>query len=240
MGLMLAAAMMLPALVLASALMLTAMVRASALMISPAMLAFTGPIGLMLGAAAIGLPSFAREGLRVARHIGLRLALTVRLLALAAEIALFVAVLAVPFARLLLGAIIRVRLPELLLRGGDQAEIVLGMLIIVLRADRIARAQRVACELQVFVDHMGGGAADLNVRPIRLVDSREWILTFAVATAHSLVLTVSHGVLALSTPVLGGGMPPLAHSKPRIDARPHACPGVGRQRLKLRRDAPGL
>src|SRR5262245_50286555 len=47
--------------------------------------------------------------------------------------------------------VVRILLPELLLRRGDQAEVVLGVLIMVLGGHRIAGALRVAGELQIFL-----------------------------------------------------------------------------------------
>ncbi|MGY4282849.1 hypothetical protein ACVWXO_002069 [Bradyrhizobium sp. LM2.7] len=42
-------------------------------------------------------------------------------------------------------------LPELLLGGGDQAEIMLRVLVVILGSDRIAGRARVACELKVLL-----------------------------------------------------------------------------------------
>lgn len=56
-------------------------------------------------------------------------------------------------ARLLL-ILLRLILPELLLRGGDDPEVVLGVLIVVLGGDRIARSLRVACKLHVLLGKM--------------------------------------------------------------------------------------
>ena len=96
--------------------------------------------------------------------------------------------------------VVRVLLAELLLRRGDQAEIMLGVLIIIFRRDRIAGALRVARELDVFFRDMRGGAADLHVGPVRLVNPRQRILAFAMtavtatvtATSPHALLTVSH------------------------------------------------
>ena len=68
--------------------------------------------------------------------------------------------------------LIRLALPELLLRRRDQAEIMLGVLIIVFRRDRVARRRRVACKLNVFLGNMIGGAADFDVGTVRFVDAR--------------------------------------------------------------------
>jgi hypothetical protein len=97
----------------------------------------------------------------------------------------------------------RLGLPKVFLRGGDQAEIMLGVLVVVFGGDRIAGALRIAGQLQVFLGNVRCIAPDLQVRSIGLVHARQWILvmvmmmtattTFtAVATPHALVLTVSH------------------------------------------------
>ena len=66
-----------------------------------------------------------------------------------------------------LGAIVELRilLAELLLRRGDQAEIVLGVLIVILGGDRIAGRLRVAGKLNVFLGDVMTVAADLHVGP---------------------------------------------------------------------------
>jgi hypothetical protein len=98
----------------------------------------------------------------------------------------------------------RLGLPKVFLRGGDQAEIMLGVLVVVFGGDRIAGALRIAGQLEVFLGNVRCIAPDLQVRSIGLVHARQWILvmvmmmtatttTFtAVATPHALVLTVSH------------------------------------------------
>src|SRR6201999_1337618 len=95
--------------------------------------------------------------------------------------------------------IIGLGLAELFLGGGNQPEIMLGVLIIVLGRDRVAGALPIARELQILFRDMRRRAADFHVRSVGLVHARQWILvvtTFAVATAHSLVLTVSHDLLS--------------------------------------------
>ena len=51
----------------------------------------------------------------------------------------------------------------MLLRGGDQAEVMLGVLIIIFGCNRIAGTLRVARELNVLFRDMRCGAADLHV-----------------------------------------------------------------------------
>jgi hypothetical protein len=96
--------------------------------------------------------------------------------------------------RLLL-IVVRVLLTKLFLRRGDQAEVVLGVLIIILGGHRVARPLRVTRELDVFFRDMRSGAADFDVGTVRLVNAREGILTLAVvASSPHALLTVSHVV----------------------------------------------
>jgi hypothetical protein len=96
--------------------------------------------------------------------------------------------------RLLL-IVVGVLLTKLFLRRGDQAEVVLGVLIIILGGHRVARPLRVTRELDVFFRDMRSGAADFDIGTVRLVNAREGILTLAVVASppHAL-LTVSHVV----------------------------------------------
>src|SRR5690606_24634069 len=55
------------------------------------------------------------------------------------------------------------------LRGKDDAEIVLGVLEIILRHHIVAHGRRVTGELDVFFGDMGGVAANLHVRAVALV-----------------------------------------------------------------------
>ena len=54
-------------------------------------------------------------------------------------------------------------------RGGDQSEIVLSVLKIVLRSDRIVARVSVARQLEVSFRHMLGGAANPDVRAVRVI-----------------------------------------------------------------------
>jgi len=112
----------------------------------------------------------------------------------------------------------RLGLPQVLLRGGDQAEIMLGVLIVIFGGDRVAGTLRVAGKLQVFLGDVGSIAPDLHVRSVGLVHARQWILVMvmmmtataftAVATPHALVLTVSHDLLFRQPPFAAALMPP--------------------------------
>ena len=164
---------------------------------------------LMLRAGVLLLVA-RRKWLRVARNKGLRL-LRWRLrrvarLVLAQErlafvVAVVVALLGALLALLTLRiVIIGVLLAELFLRDGDQPEIMFGVLVVIFGSHRIAGALRVARELDVFLRDVRGGAANLHVGSVRLVDPRQRILAFAVgvvvvvATSPHAFLTVSHDV----------------------------------------------
>ena len=139
--------------------------------------------------------------LLLARIIWLRLARCERLTADARLLVVAVLVALVSAAHLarLLLLIVRLTLPELLLRGRDQTEIVLGVLEIIFRRNRITGALRIASKLQIFFSDVGSCSSNFYVRPVGLVHSGQWILvmmaTLAVTTAHTFVLTVSHGLL---------------------------------------------
>jgi len=90
-------------------------------------------------------------------------------------------------------------LAELFLGRGDQAEIVLGMLVVVFGGDRVARRARVTRKLKILFGDVRGGAADLDIGAVRFVDPGHRVLAapvivvVIVAVAHPLlVLTVSH------------------------------------------------
>lgn len=59
--------------------------------------------------------------------------------------------------------VVWILLTELFLRSGNQAEIVFGMLVVVLGRNRIARTLRVARELDIFFRYMRSGAANFDV-----------------------------------------------------------------------------
>ena len=105
--------------------------------------------------------------LRLAR--GERLAAGMGLLA----IAIIVAVIGgrAHLARRLL-LVIGLTLPELLLRRSDDAEIVLGVLIIIFRRNRVPGALRVTGKLKILFGDMGRRTANFYVRPVGLVHSR--------------------------------------------------------------------
>jgi SAM-dependent methyltransferase len=106
----------------------------------------------------------------------------------------------------LLAILLRLILALLFLCRGDQAEIVLGMLVVILGANRIAGSLRIARELNVLFCNVGGRTADLDVRSVRLEHAGEGVVAFTVvivvviivvvATTHTLVLilNISHGL----------------------------------------------
>src|SRR6516164_3658797 len=142
-----------------------------------------------------------RERLRVARDIGLPLAGAVRRVGGSAHrrLPIVVAVVEATFAHagrfVLRTGEVGIVLPELLLRRGDHAVIVLGVLIVILRRDRITRGLRVARELNIFFCNVRWISANFHVRAVRFVHPHHRVVTLAVivASAHALVLTVSHG-----------------------------------------------
>jgi hypothetical protein len=119
--------------------------------------------------------------------------------------------------RLLL-LVIGLILSQLFLRGRDQAEVMFGVLIVVLGGDWIAGTLRIAGKLEVFLGDVGRRSPDFHVRSVRLVHTRQWILvmmtTLAVATPHALVLTVSHGLLFRQPPSFAAALlPPFQFTK---------------------------
>jgi len=142
----------------------------------------------------------------LARIVWLRLAWGERLAADMGLLAIALVVAVIGSAHLagLLLLVIGLTLPELLLRRSDDTEIVLGVLIVIFRRNRIPGALRVTGKLKILFGDMGRRTANFYVRPARFVHSRQWILmmvsTFAVATAHAFVLTVSHGLLFRQPP----------------------------------------
>lgn len=116
-----------------------------------------------------------RERLGIARQIRLLLRFTrsVARLVLAHEglAVVIIAVKSLVGVLLARGALLLLRLlvvvwillTELFLRGGNQAKVVLSMLVVVLGRNRIARTLRVARELDIFFRYMRSGAANFDV-----------------------------------------------------------------------------
>ena len=175
------------------------------------MFAFATMLARLLVALIGRLPVTLVVAPAVVAHIGLRLLLhrdETRLLTEARKILAFIlAVLARDLVGTRLLLLLRLVLAELLLGSGDQAEIMFGMLVVILRRHRVAGRARVAGELQVFLGDVGGSAADLDVGPVRFEHPGHRILAAPVVVVivvipvtHPLVvLTVSH-VLPLFQP----------------------------------------
>src|SRR5205807_2758381 len=96
------------------------------------------------------------------------------------------------------GARLRLILPELLLGSGDQAEIMLGMLIVVLGRNGITRRARIARELDIFFGDMGGGAADLDIRPVGFEYPGHRVLPTPVIIIVVVIVPVTHPLVVLT------------------------------------------
>src|SRR5579883_134149 len=174
---------------------------------------------MLAGLVLTGLMFPRLVGLRLARQVGLRLTGAERHLAgtghslrIGHLVAIIEGVVA-HVARIILGAVeLRVVLAELLLRGGNQAKIVLGVLVVVLCRYRIAGSLRITGELEVFLGNVGGSSADLDVGTVRLKHPSHRILTLAVASTHPLVLTVSHDLPAATLRCDGLGAAFIPHA----------------------------
>src|SRR5262249_29855123 len=141
------------------------------------------------------------EGLRVPRHVGLRLASAIKRIGGTAHRPLSIVTLvkstpARPLCFVLPALEVGIVLAELLLRRGDHAIIVLGVLIVVLRRNRITGSQRVPRKLDIFFRNVGWIAANFHIRTIGFVypDHRIVTLAVVVAPAHPFILTVSHAL----------------------------------------------
>jgi hypothetical protein len=90
-------------------------------------------------------------------------------------------------------------LTKLFLRGGDQAKIMFGVLIVIFGGDWISGALRIAGELEIFFGNVRGRAPDFYVLAVGFIHPRQRILvmmaTLTITTAHAFILTVSHGLL---------------------------------------------
>ena len=145
--------------------------------------ALIGLVGLLLMLRAIvHLLVARRKWLGVAREIGLLLLLLgfarpiarfilshERLTVVIVAIETFVGpllMLSTGRALLRLLIVVRVLLAELFLRGGNETEIMFGMLVVVLCGNRIARTLGVARELNIFFRDMRSRAANFDVRAV--------------------------------------------------------------------------
>jgi len=159
---------------------------------------------IVLGLIVLGLMLLRLMVLLLARVKRLRLARRERLANLRLVVVVVVIVgeiVAVAHAAAGLLLVKRLTLAKLFLGGCNQTEIMLGMLIIIFRRNRISGTLRVAGELEIFLGDVRRRSANFHVLPVGLVHPRQWILVMvttliAIATAHAfVVLTVSHGLL---------------------------------------------
>ncbi len=98
--------------------------------------------------------------------------------------------------------LLRLILAELLLGRGNQAEVMLGMLIVIFRSDRIAGGARITRQLYVFFSNVRCSATDFDIRSVgfehpghRVLATPVIIVVVIVPVTHPLVvLTVSHVV----------------------------------------------
>jgi hypothetical protein len=164
------------------------------------MVAMAGVLaGLMLVARLVGLPlALVVALIVVARHEGLLLHRHETGL-LAEMRKIFALVLAVLGGHFILGARLRLVLTELFLGGGDQAEIMFGMLVVILGGYRIAGRARVARQLHVFFRNMGCGTADLDVGSVGLEHPGHRVLAAPVAVIPVVVIPVTHPLVVVLT-----------------------------------------
>jgi hypothetical protein len=153
--------------------------------------------GLLL-LALIGLALALMIALTVVAHIGLLLHRNeAGLLPETRKIVAFV--LALLCDHLAVGAwLLRLVLPELLLGRRDQAEIVFGVLVVVLGRNGIARRACVARELDLFFGHMGCGAADLDVGPVGFKHPGHRVLPTPVVIVVVIIVPVTHPLVILT------------------------------------------
>ena len=108
------------------------------------------------------------------------------------EIAVIVQVILILAGRALLAAL-RQRLGSV--RGGNKPEVMLGVLQIIFRRDRISAGMSISRELEVFFRHVMRVAAYFHVWSVRFVGSRQRIGPSTIIcrpAAHPLILTWSH------------------------------------------------
>jgi hypothetical protein len=107
-------------------------------------------------------------------------------------------VVAILRSRFVFGTRLRLVLSELLLRCGDQAEIMFGMLIVVFGGDRVAGGTRVTRQLDVFFRDVRCGTADFDVGSVGLEHPCHRVLTASVVIIIIVVVTVTHPLVVLT------------------------------------------
>src|ERR1700731_2329364 len=111
----------------------------------------------------------------------------------------FALVVAVLRGHFILGARLRLVLTELLLGGGDQAEIMFGVLVVILGGYRIAGRARVARQLNVFFRNVGCRTADLDVGSVGFEHPGHRVLPAPVAIIPVIVIPVTHPLVVVLT-----------------------------------------
>src|SRR5258706_5611339 len=155
--------------------------------------------GLLLVARPVGLPlALVVALIVVARHE--RLLLHRHESGLLAEMRkIFALVVAVLRGHFIFGARLRLVLAELFLGGGYQAEIMFGVLVVILGGYRIAGRARVARQLHVFFRDVGCGAANLDVGSVGLEHPGHRVLAAPVAVNSVVVIPVTHPLVVVLT-----------------------------------------
>src|SRR5882724_4158100 len=155
--------------------------------------------GRMLVARLVGLPlALVVALIVVARHE--RLLLHRHEAGLLAEMRkIFALVVTVLRDHFILGARLRLVKKKLFLGGGDQAEIMFGMLVVILGGHRIAGRARVARQLHIFFRDMGCGTADLDVGSVGLEHPGHRVLAAPVAVIPVVVIPVAHPLVVVLT-----------------------------------------
>jgi hypothetical protein len=185
-------------------------------------------LGLVLLGMAVGrlLLLARRVELGVARQIGLRVAGAEGHLLVRSSAHIIVALVAkiVSQVRAAFGTEERSGLAELFLRGGNQAEIMLGVLVVIFRRNRVAGRLRITGKLNVFLGNMRRCAADFDVGSVRFIDPGEGIVALAVSPPHTLVLTVSHGLRVRQPLIEAHQMVAVPRIRTRLKKRVRAAP----------------
>ena len=151
-------------------------------------------IGLVVARLVIALAiAVAHEGLLLRR----RLRNEARLLAEIREILAVVLAVVAGAADGLVATRLLV-LAELFLGRRDQAEIMLGVLVVILGCDGVAGGARIARELEIFLGNVRGGAADLDVGAVRFVDPGHRVLAAPVVVVIVIIVAVAHPLLVLT------------------------------------------
>src|SRR3984957_14548768 len=91
-----------------------------------------------------------------------------------------------------IGPGLRLILAELLLGLGNQAEVMLGVLIVVFRSDRVAGGSRIARQLDIFFSDVRCRSADFDIRSVGFEHPCHGVLTTPVIIIVVVVIPVTH------------------------------------------------